>query len=856
MQIIPFVAKHKNTIISKYYENIYGIEKEDRLAKVAKVSACMYGQENINILDKDALATIKEIKNDSFDILVANPPFAVEDFLLTLEDEDREKYELFNPNLSLGTNNIQCFFLERAKHLLAPNGIAAIIIPVTILSNSIDTLFIQTREVLLKYFDIVAITDFTTNYKIFGQTGTKTLVLFLRRKAQRPEPAAHFEERVQSWFDTDWDNTENDTEIKYFDDIEYIQKYCEHIEIPFDEFKNLLNFTKIIDYKILALLKEFEIFKEYWNDFEKSQEYRKINDRFSKQLTDLEKNLYIECSKQKKVSKQKFDEKELKDEIKILLPQKRKELEEKLTIEIEKSFWQMVIKIEKEKVYYFSLAYTNPQKVLIVKIPTDNEETKQFIGYEWSGAKGFEGITYKGGETVNDITTPLFDPNDRYNPEKINYYIQENFNCNKNLEIPESLQKYISYAKLTDMLDFNQKSFNKVISLNIKKNFVFETQWTLYKLENLCEICRGASPRPIEKFITENQNGINWIKIGDVKEGEKYITQTAQKITLEGAEKSRPVQIGDFILSNSMSFGRPYILKISGCIHDGWLLMTKFSNDLNKDYLYEILSYKDVQQQFSDSASGAVVQNLNTDRVKNTKIPLPPKEIQDNIVSECKKIDIEFEKSKTILKNHIIERQEKLKIEFSNGHSTMKLGDVAEFKRGPFGGSLKKEIFVNEGYKIYEQQHAINNNFEIGYYYITKDKYEEMKGFALESGDLIMSCSGTIGKVAIFPDNAKEGIINQALLRFRPKKEIISSAFLKLFIENSTDLFYENSHGAGLKNIASVQILKTLKIPVPSIAEQKQLVKEFEKITQQINDYREIVENIPNKKELIMKKYL
>lgn len=855
-QIVPFVEKHKNTEISEYFKNVYGIEKEDRLAKVAKVSAFMYGQENINILDRDALATNKEIPNDSFDVLVANPPFAVEDFLLTLE-EDRENYELFNSNLNLGTNDIQCFFLERAKHLLAPNGVAGIIIPVTILSNT-DTLTIQTREILLKYFDIVAITDLTTNYKIFGQTGTKTLVLFLRRKAQRPEPAEHFWERVNTWFETDWDNLETNTDIAFFGDYEFVKKYCEHVDIQFSEYKKLLNFSKITDFDTLSELKEFEIFKDYWTDFEKSQDFKKIDERYTKLLNGLEKTIYNEIAKLKKQEKEKVEEKEIQKEVNATLPIRKKELQEKRILELTKTYWQNVVELEKQKVYYFTLAYTNPQKVLIVKIPTDNEETKQFIGYEWSKAKGFEGISYKGGETVNDINTPMFDPKNRYNPEKINYFIQQNFlqNETKNYEIPESLQKFISYADLTDMLDFKQKNFNKTVSLTIKKNFVFETKYTLYKLDNLCEICRGASPRPIDKFITTDENGVNWIKIGDVKEGEKYITQTSQKITQDGAEKSRPVKVGDFILSNSMSFGRPYILKISGCIHDGWLLMTKFSENMNKDYLYEILSYKDVQQQFSDSASGSVVQNLNTERVKNTKIPLPPKEIQDKIVIECRAVDEEFENAKIQFQKLMIEKDEKIKSEFNNISTTMKLGEVAEFKRGPFGGSLKKEIFVNEGYKVYEQQHAINNDFSIGRYYITKEKYEEMKGFALESGDLIMSCSGTIGKVAIFPENEKEGIINQALLRFRPIKKHISSNFLKHFIQNSTELFYENSHGSGLQNIASVQILKALKIPVPTIDEQIRIVAEIEKLEQQVNEYQKTIESIPNKKQEIMKKYL
>ena len=165
-------------------------------------------------------------------------------------------------------------------------------------------------------------------------------------------------------------------------------------------------------------------------------------------------------------------------------------------------------------------------------------------------------------------------------------------------------------------------------------------QYPLKKLNDIMVIVRGASPRPIKDYLTNDKNGINWIKIGDVKPHEKYITQTEEKITQEGAEKSRLVQEGDFILSNSMSAGRPYIVKISGCIHDGWLLLSEFDNSLNKDYFYDILAYyNDVKQQITDNALGGTVKNLNIDRVQSIKIPLPPLSIQEQLVAEVEKLE-------------------------------------------------------------------------------------------------------------------------------------------------------------------------------------------------------------------------
>jgi type I restriction enzyme S subunit len=155
----------------------------------------------------------------------------------------------------------------------------------------------------------------------------------------------------------------------------------------------------------------------------------------------------------------------------------------------------------------------------------------------------------------------------------------------------------------------------------------------------IATISRGASPRPIKNFITK-EDGVHWIKIGDVKPGNKYITETEEKITFEGAKKSRFVNIGDFILSNSMSFGRPYIMKIKGCIHDGWLSISDFSKYYNTDFLYYILSSTKYQQIMKQKASfGGAVQNLNADIIRSIELPIIPLPIQEEIVRILNRFD-------------------------------------------------------------------------------------------------------------------------------------------------------------------------------------------------------------------------
>ena len=159
------------------------------------------------------------------------------------------------------------------------------------------------------------------------------------------------------------------------------------------------------------------------------------------------------------------------------------------------------------------------------------------------------------------------------------------------------------------------------------------------KIGDIADVARGGSPRPIESYLTDDPSGVNWIKIGDAEQGGKYINSTRQRIKPEGVSRSRFVHRGDFLLTNSMSFGRPYILNVDGCIHDGWLVISPFNNVLDKNYFYYLLSSEYAYQQFSEQASGAVVSNLNRDKVASSLIPLPPQKEQIAIASQ---IDLFF----------------------------------------------------------------------------------------------------------------------------------------------------------------------------------------------------------------------
>ena len=168
---------------------------------------------------------------------------------------------------------------------------------------------------------------------------------------------------------------------------------------------------------------------------------------------------------------------------------------------------------------------------------------------------------------------------------------------------------------------------------------VNDKKWEMEMLGEVCVIERGGSPRPISAYITESEEGLNWIKIGDTIDGCMYIYSTKEKIKEEGLNKTRYVHEGDLILSNSMSFGHPYILKTSGCIHDGWLVIRDKKEVFNTIYLYYTLASKSMYYQFERMAVGGVVNNLNSKMVSKVHVTIPPLSLQNTFAYKIEQIE-------------------------------------------------------------------------------------------------------------------------------------------------------------------------------------------------------------------------
>ena len=398
------------------------------------------------------------------------------------------------------------------------------------------------------------------------------------------------------------------------------------------------------------------------------------------------------------------------------------------------------------------------------------------------------------------------------------------------------------------------------------------SSWEWCKLGEVNEIARGGSPRPIKDYLTNDPNGINWIKIGDTTKDGKYIDTVKEKIRPEGVRKSRLVHKGDFLLTNSMSFGRPYILNVDGCIHDGWLVISPIGEAYTSDFLYYLLSSTFALEQFTSVASGGVVTNLNSDKVADTKIPLPPYDEQKRIVSEIEcwlaLIDV-IEMCKTDLQNTI--KQAKFKIldlaihgklvpqapsdepasellkrinpnaeitcdtpqygKLPNGWCEVQLGDVFNHNTGKAlnasntEGSMKRYLTTSNVYW---------NTFDFTTVKQMYYKDSELDKCSITKGDLLVCEGGDVGRAAIWNFNYDICIQNH-LHRLRPKLgDLCVSLYYYVFYYLKVNNMI-GGKGIGLLGLSS-NALHKLHVPLPPINEQHRIVAKIEELFAQLDN--------------------
>lgn len=372
--------------------------------------------------------------------------------------------------------------------------------------------------------------------------------------------------------------------------------------------------------------------------------------------------------------------------------------------------------------------------------------------------------------------------------------------------------------------------------------------WQTVSLDEICNIARGGSPRPIKEFITEAADGINWIKIGDATASNKYIYETKQKIKLEGIQRSRFVKEGDFILSNSMSFGRPYIMKTSGCIHDGWLVLSDKSGGFNQDYLYYFLGSNAAYKQFDELAAGSTVRNLNIDLVKRVKVLLPPLPEQQRIVSILDEAFKSIDQAIANTEKNLANARELFESYLNNvftqkgeGWIEKPLGEACIVERGSSPRPIKSYltddsdgvnwIKIGDTKKVDKLIYSTKQK-------ITKEGAERSR--FVKEGDFILSNSMSFGKPYIM---ATTGYIHDGWFVLRLPDEINTEYFYYLLssrvIQNQ---FINLAAGAIVKNISG-DLVKKATLPIPPLSEQSRLVSLFDKMSAETKSLKAIYES-------------
>lgn len=833
-QIKPFVEKYKKADLEKYYEQIHGIEKEYRLSKVSQVSAFMYGQDGIHIFYKDALSRSADIQEGTYSVLIANPPYSVKGFLQTLSETDRGQYELFNDDINLDSNNsIETFFVERAKQLLKPSGIAAIILPSSVLSNG--NIYTRCREIIFKYFDIIAI--FESGSGTFGKTGTNTATLFLRKKADMPSISEHYRNRVDAWFGG---NFEDD---KYYEDFDLVERYCSHIGVNLEDYKTLLKKDPCESLLKNDLFASYiETLDVYSQKGKSSTATKGMNESAKKIRTDI----------RSRVAKPAF---------KKLTEAERKE-------EVEKATVSFICEIEKEKLYYFMLLSANPQNVMCVKSP-DKKAIKEFLGYEWSDTKGNEGIKYinvqvkksddDGEETddtiaqikgIDGIQTPLFNPKDFDDSTKINTIIRANFE-GKAVTIPETLSEYVKTVRLVDMIDFSRASFDKAIKTSVQAAAVqIESKFPMVKLGEICEKpMYGANVAAIDG---NPEKDYRYIRITDIDDN-GYLNddwKTAKEI-----DRKYILKDGDFLFARSgATAGKTFLYteKVGKAIYAGYLI--KFSpkkNVLNPKYLNNLTQLPAYKNWAALTRGGTAQPNINAEQYSQYQIPLPPLDVQKSIVAECEQIDTEYQNAQEEIEN----TKKQISEIMSNVKGIKKqLGDLCE---PPMYGAntAAKDGNPNNDYR-YIRITDIDDDGNLNDDWKTAETIDEK--YILKNGDVLFARSGaTAGKTFLYTDKVGKALYAGYLIKFTPHKDVILPEYLISFTHTDEYLFWvKNTRGGTAQPNINAQQYSALTIPVPPLAEQQKIVAQITALEEKITAAKRTMTECPQKKQAVLDKWL
>ena len=768
---------------------VYGIEKDYRLVKVGKVGCYLHGDGLANVILSDGLANFcnnKEYKgklrkqtndgqkdNQQFDIVLSNPPYSVSSFRQTTRDYYTEQdFELYN-SLTDNSSEIECLFIERTKQLLKDGGLAGVILPSSILSNS--GIYTKAREIILQYFDIVAIAELGSN--TFMATNTNTVVLFLRRRDNYF--AANTKNAVDTFFRTLNDVTINGIETP-------ASKYVAHVWEGLD----YADYVTLLQKSPNDKVKAHEIYAEY---------------------------------------------------------------KKKISAKSEAKLYETILNIEAEKLLYFVLAY--PQKVVIVKSGEKDAE-KHFLGYEFSNRRGNEGIhAIQKGKNIDECTK-LFDANDYDNPEKASTYVYRAFKGDYTSPIAEGMQSHISRVSLIDMLTFERDSFEKSISLATKKKVLIDSKYNQLKLTDLSILLKRG------KSAKYGKSKIQIIKSGQARGWFDFDFSERHYVDESFVVDERKLVEGDLLI-NSTGIGTAgrvtYFGEYGDFVVDSHITIFRPNQDLilPKYALCALglIGFDNIEN-MALGQSGQI--ELSLDIIGNIKIPVPPIDVQKQIVEEIGKVDDSVRNANSIITD--LENQIVQLLATVSSESTQKLGDIATFKNGlNYNRNSVGDVISIIGVGDFQ------NNKTPKWENLEKNEVDGIlsEDYELHKNDLlVVRSNGSANLVGRFLLIDREPQNKTSFSGFTIRIRLISNdvydskyVFYHLSSPLTRERLTKNSNGSNIKSLNQT-LLSSIEIPVISIEEQIRIVSLIETLELEITKARTLIENATSEKQAILDKYL
>ena len=401
----------------------------------------------------------------------------------------------------------------------------------------------------------------------------------------------------------------------------------------------------------------------------------------------------------------------------------------------------------------------------------------------------------------------------------------------------------------------------------------FSDAWEQRKFSELVQIERGGSPRPIDDFITDAPNGLNWIKIGDAPTQGNYITKTAEKIRPEGLSKTREVHPGDLILSNSMSFGKPFIMGIDGCIHDGWLLIRNTYGVFDLTFLCHLLGTPQMLSQYRSLAAGSTVNNLNKELVGNTVVTIPSITEQrvlgdyleqlDNLITLHQR---KFEKL-TNVKKSMLEKMfpqngssyPEIRFKgFTDPWEQRKLSELTSMHARIGWQNLRTSEFLDSGNYMLITGTDFNDgaiNFSTCHY-VERERYEQDRNIQIHNGSILITKDGTLGKVAYvqglsMPATLNAGVFNVQIKDANNVDEKYLFQYLKApFLMDYVD---KKATGGTIKHL-NQSILVDFPVILPQRSEQTLIGAFFQQLDNLITLHQRELEKLQNIKKSMLEK--